>query len=136
MKVQLIMNVTTIHTNTHNFPPPFYIRTTVYHVASSTSRPYQKSACTIATTFFKWGISLVSVSVVALTSIYANISASISFHDIIHGFQAGRGTGMASLDNKLVHRLTSMREEFLYVIFLDLHKVYYAMDRDICLDIL
>ena len=27
-------------------------------------------------------------------------------------------------------------EEVLYVIFLDLHKVYEALDRDICLEIL
>ena len=29
-----------------------------------------------------------------------------------------------------------MKEEVLYVIFLDLHKAYYTLDRDRCLEIL
>ena len=73
---------------------------------------------------------------VATVIINLPLPASIAFHNIFHGFQAGRGTGTASPVTKLVHQLTSMREEFLYAIFLDLHKAYDALDRNICLDIL
>ena len=61
---------------------------------------------------------------------------SITFHDVLHGFRAGRGTGTATLEAKLLQQLASMREEVLYVIFLDLTKAYDAFDRSRCLDIL
>ena len=48
-------------------------------------------------------------------------TVSITFHDVFHGFQAGRGTGMASLEAKLIQQLAAMVEEVLYVIFLYLH---------------
>ena len=63
-------------------------------------------------------------------------TASIAFHDILHGFRAGCGTGTASLETKLVQQLMSMIEEFMYAIFLDLHKAYDNLDRDIFLEIL
>ena len=57
------------------------------------------------------------------------ITASINFHDFLHGFRAGCGTGTATLEDKLLQQLASLREEVLYVIFMDLHKVYEALDR-------
>ena len=50
--------------------------------------------------------------------------------------RAGRGTDTATLKAKLLHQLAALREEFLYMIFLDLHKVYSALDRSRCLEIL
>ena len=44
--------------------------------------------------------------------------------------------GTATLKAKLINRLASMREEVLYVIFMELHKAYDDLDRDICLEIL
>ena len=38
--------------------------------------------------------------------------------------RAGRGTGTATLEAKLLQQLAAMREEVLYVIFLDLTKAY------------
>ena len=64
------------------------------------------------------------------------LTASITFHDFLHGFWAGRGTGTATLDAKLLQQLTALREEVLYVIFLDLHKAYDALDRSRCMEIL
>ena len=64
------------------------------------------------------------------------LTSSITFHDVLHGFRAGRGTGIATLEAKLLQQLAAMREEVLYVIFLDLTKVYDALDRSMCLDIL
>ena len=57
------------------------------------------------------------------------LTASITFHDILHGFRAGRGTGTATLEAKLLQQLAALREEVLYVIFMDLHKAYDALDR-------
>ena len=64
------------------------------------------------------------------------ITASITYHKFLHGFRAGRGTGTATLEAKLLQNLVALREEVLYVIFLDLHKAYDALDRSRCLEIL
>ena len=56
-------------------------------------------------------------------------TASITYHDFLHGFRAGHGTGTANLEAKLLQQLAALREEVLYVIFLDLHKAYDALDR-------
>ena len=58
-------------------------------------------------------------------------TASITFHDVLHGFQVGRGTGTATLKAKIIQELATMRQEVIYVIFMELHKVYAALDRDI-----
>ena len=83
------------------------------------------------------GIGLVEVmwKVVAVT-LNCCFTSSITFHDVLHGFRAGRGTGTATLKAKLLQQLAAMREEVLYVIFLDLTKVHDALDRSRCLDIL
>ena len=60
----------------------------------------------------------------------------ITSHDFLHGFRAGCGTGTATLEAKLLQKLAAMREEVLYVIFLDLHKAYDALNRSRCLEIL
>ena len=62
--------------------------------------------------------------------------ASITFHNLLHGFWVGRGTGTATLEAKLIQQLAALREEVLYVIFLDLHKAYDALKWSRCLDIL
>ena len=63
-------------------------------------------------------------------------TASITFHNILHGLRAGRGTSTNSLKAKLLQKLMSTREDFLYAIFLDLYKAYVAWDREIFLVIL
>ena len=63
-------------------------------------------------------------------------TSSINFHDVLHGFRAGRGTDTASLEAKLFHQLMPMRDEVLYAIFMYLHKSYDALDRDRCLEII
>ena len=64
------------------------------------------------------------------------IGAAVQFHDMMHGFRTGRGAGIASLKNKLPHKLTKIREEVLYKVFLDLHKAYDALNRESCMDII
>ena len=61
---------------------------------------------------------------------------AIKLHDVLHGFREGRGTGTATLEAKLLQQLAAMREEALYVIFLDLTKAYDALDRSRTLEIL
>ena len=57
------------------------------------------------------------------------LTDSITYHDFFHGLRAGRGTGTATLEAKLLQQIADLREEVLYVIFLDLHKAYDALDR-------
>ena len=84
-----------------------------------------------------YGIILVE-AVWKLVTVVLNIRLTvfIAFHNILHGFMAVRGTGTASFEYKQLHQLAAMREEVLYVIFLNPHKAYVALDRDRCLDIL
>ena len=63
-------------------------------------------------------------------------AASITYHDSFHGLWSGRGTGTAYLEVKLLHKVMAMREEVLYMIFLDLHKVYNNLESSRLLEIL
>ena len=61
------------------------------------------------------------------------LTASITYHDFLHGFRACPGTGTATLEAELLQQLAVLREKVLYVIFLDLYKSYGALDRSRCL---
>ena len=69
------------------------------------------------------GIGLVEVTwkVVAVI-LHRRLTTEIKLHEMLHGFRESRGTGTATLKAKLLQQLASMREEVLYVIFLDLSK--------------
>ena len=83
------------------------------------------------------GIGHVEVMWKVVAEILNNrLTASITYHDFIRGFRAGRRTGTVNLEAKQLQQLAALREEVLYVIFLDLHKVYDALDRSRCLEIL
>ena len=57
------------------------------------------------------------------------LTSSITFSDVLHGSQAGLETGTTTLKAKLLQQLAAMRGEVLYMIFLDLHKAYDALER-------
>jgi hypothetical protein len=59
----------------------------------------------------------------------------INFHDCLHGFLKGRGTGTATVEAKLAQQLAYIEQEPLYQTFIDLKKAYDAMDRERCLEI-
>ena len=61
---------------------------------------------------------------------------SITYHDSLHGFWSGRSTGTASLEVKLIQKAIYMLEEVLNIIFLDLHKLYDALERSRIMEIL
>ena len=83
-----------------------------------------------------WVIGLVEVIWKMATVILNHrIGMVINFHNG-HGFHAGRGTGTAYLEAKLIQQLATTRWEVLYDMFLDLHKSYNDLDRDRFLGIL
>ena len=76
------------------------------------------------------GIGLVEVTWKLMTVIlHRRLTTGIQLHNVLHGFREGCGTGTATLEAKLLQQLAAMREEVLYVIFLDLTKAYDALDR-------
>ena len=83
------------------------------------------------------GIGLIEVLCKTVT-IFLNrrFTAAITFHDVLHRFWAGRGTGTSNLKSKLLHNLVAMREAVLYKVFLDLQKAYDALDWESCLGII
>ena len=56
----------------------------------------------------------------------------IEFHDCLHGFLAGKGTGTATIEAKLSQQLAYIEQQPLYGVYIDLRKAYDAMDRDRC----
>ena len=77
------------------------------------------------------GIGLVEVLWKVISGIINfRISSSIQFHDALHGFRAGRGTGTSNPKAKLLQQLIATREVVLHSILLELRKAYNALDRD------
>ena len=74
-----------------------------------------------------WGIGIIEV-LWKTVILNRRLRSAITLHNMIHGFPAGRWAGKISLKVKLLQQLTANREEVLYVIFLDLHKAYTALD--------
>ena len=69
------------------------------------------------------GIGLVDVMwKVVVAIINRRFTSSITYHGALHGFRAGRGTGTATLEAQLLQQLAALRDEVLYVIFMDLTK--------------
>ena len=64
------------------------------------------------------------------------LTAAITFHDVLHGFRAGCGAGSAALEDNLIQQLMVIREAVHFEVLMDLHKAYDTLDQDICLKIL
>ena len=76
------------------------------------------------------GISLVGVMWKVVTVILnQQFTNCFAFQDVLHGFHKFCGTGTASLEAKLIHKLTATREEVLYMLFLHPQNAYAALDR-------
>ena len=75
------------------------------------------------------GIGLVEVVWKAVAVILNRcFTASITYHNSLHGFWSGRGTGTVTLEVKLLQQAAALREAVLHVIFLDPHKAYNTLD--------
>ena len=60
------------------------------------------------------GIGLVEVMWKVVAEILnRRLTASITFHDLLHGFRAGCGTGNATFEAKLLQQLAPLREEVM-----------------------
>ena len=83
------------------------------------------------------GIGLVEVMWKVVAEIlHCHLTTATTYHNFLHGVRAGHGTRTATLEAKLIQQLAAMREEVLYVIFLDLTKAYDDLDRSRSLEIL
>ena len=58
------------------------------------------------------GIGLVEVTWKVVAAIlHRRLTTAITYHNTLHGFRAGRGTGTATLEAKLLQQLAAMKEE-------------------------
>jgi exonuclease III len=88
-------------------------------------------------TSYRGIVLLESIYKLASIIVTFRLSGSIQFHDAIHGFRAERGTGTAITELKLLTQYTKLcGVKNLYVVFLDLQKAYYTLDRERTLEIL
>ena len=58
------------------------------------------------------------------------LRAIIQFHDVLHRFRAGKGTGTAIMELKLAQELARVDHSPLFLVLLDLRKAYNTVDRD------
>jgi Reverse transcriptase (RNA-dependent DNA polymerase) len=83
------------------------------------------------------GIALLEIAYKLVSSIInRRLVKAIPFHDAIHGFRAGRGTGTAIIRAKLLMQLAQRQTKPIYMLFLDLKKAYDTLDRSRTLEIL
>ena len=83
------------------------------------------------------GIGLVEVLWKTISGIInLRLSPFIEFHNTLHGFYSGRGTGTATLEENLLQKLIAIREMVIHEILLNLSKAYDYLNRDRCIDIL
>ena len=54
--------------------------------------------------------------------VYTCLHTILQFHEVLHGFKAGRGTGTAIMELKIAQELASIDQDPLFMVFLDLRK--------------
>jgi hypothetical protein len=82
------------------------------------------------------GIALLDVLYKVVSSIIDTRLRAIEFHDALHGSVSGRGTGTAIMEAKLLCQLRCRMDEPIYVVYIDLKKAFYSLDRERALRIL
>ena len=56
------------------------------------------------------GVGLVEVMWKVVAAIlHLRLTTAVTYHDVLHDFWAGRGTGIATLEAKLLQQLAAMR---------------------------
>ena len=56
------------------------------------------------------------------------LCASLHIHDALHRFRSGRGTGTSITELKIAQDLSSIDQDPLFLVFLDLQKAYDRVD--------
>ena len=59
----------------------------------------------------------------------ARLCAGLQMHEVLHRFNAGRGTGTAIMELKLSQELVSIDQCPFFLVFLDLRKAYDTVDQ-------
>ena len=59
----------------------------------------------------------------------------VDCHDCLHGFLSGQGTGTTMIESNLAQQFAYLKQEALYMVFIDPRKAYGAMDREQCIKI-
>ena len=75
------------------------------------------------------GIGIVEVLWKTTTGITNRcLNLAIHYHNTLHGFRVGCGTGTATLESKFLQQMTSMRYAVLRTLFLYIQKAYDALN--------
>ena len=75
------------------------------------------------------GIGIVeTIWKVCMSIINSRIRSYIVLHDVLHGFQQGRGTWTAIMEAKLEQQLTGIFHEPLFQVFIGVRKAYTSLD--------
>ena len=83
------------------------------------------------------GIGLLEIIWKVIESIInRRIVSKVVLRDSLHGCIAGRGTGTACTETKLLQQLAKLAQKTLDNIFLDLRKAFDTVDRERMLEIL
>ena len=57
------------------------------------------------------------------------IKSVVQFHNVLQGFCTGRGIGTAIMDLRLTQELANVYHDPIFLVFLDLRKLYDNLDR-------
>ena len=77
-----------------------------------------------------WALGLMEVVWKMVESVIdTRIETVVYFHDFLHGFRSGRGTGNAIMEIKLAQELASLDQYPLFRVLLDLRKAYENLDH-------
>ena len=79
---------------------------------------------------YTWGIGILEVMwKVVEAVIYTRIKTVVQFHDVLHGFRAGRGAGTTITELKLAQYLASVNQDPIFLVFFDLRMAYNNLER-------
>ena len=77
-----------------------------------------------------WYIGILETIWKVMEAIIDNrLLASIQFHDALHGFRVGRGTGTATTKINISQELARVNQYPLFLVFLELMKAHNTEDR-------
>ena len=83
------------------------------------------------------GIGLVGVAWKVCSSVVNfRLNQGVVLHSALNRFIEGRVMGTATLESKMAQQLAVLPHNTLFQVFLDIHRTYNSLDRDLCLEVL